>query len=62
MGHTLRLEKEAWREKCRQVGHWHVHPEFLVLDWQTEVAADATRQGYKDWVESQMETRSDENE
>ena len=60
--HTLRLEKAAWREQCRQVGHWATHIDFPVSDWKDEVQNDCTRQSYKDWVESQMEIRSDENE
>ena len=60
--HTLRMEKEAWREQCRQVGHWTTHIDLHVSDWKDEVENDCTRQSYKDWVESQMEIRSDESE
>lgn len=35
--------------------HWDHHPDHPVEDWQAEVANDDTRQGYRDWVESQLD-------
>lgn len=37
-------------------GHWDSNPDYPVSDWKREVANDATRLGYWDWVEHKQET------
>ncbi|MBD3260925.1 MAG: hypothetical protein GF334_04485 [Candidatus Altiarchaeales archaeon] len=49
---------EALREKYG--GTWGKHPKFLSRDWAIEAAGDCTRQGYWDWVESQVWNAIDE--
>ena len=41
--------------------YWGSDDEFPVSDWQEEAANDYTRQGYWEWVETQRETRADED-
>lgn len=36
-------------------GYWGEHPDYPVEDWRREVGNDDTRQGYWEWVESQLE-------
>lgn len=36
-------------------GAWGEHPNFCVIDWQTEVAMNDTRRGYWDWVAAELE-------
>lgn len=36
-------------------GVWGAHPDFPVSDWQGLVANDETRQGYWEWVASELE-------
>lgn len=37
--------------------HWENHPEFTPEDWACEATDNDTRQGYVDWVNSQLEAR-----
>lgn len=39
--------------------HWDEHPEYPVSDWKSEVINDDTRQGYHEWVVSQLEQAAD---
>ena len=43
-------------------GTWGEHPDFPSSDWQDEVADDATRLGYWDWVEAQIDALEDSND
>jgi hypothetical protein len=38
---------------------WDEDPDFLVKDWQYEVANDDTRSGYRQWVASRRECEAD---
>ena len=42
--------------------HWDSHPDFPVEDWQYEVANNDTRLGYLDWLQSQLELASEDND
>ncbi|MDB5595305.1 MAG: hypothetical protein JWM36_2266 [Hyphomicrobiales bacterium] len=41
-------------------GVWSENPEWPVAEWQAEVAADATRRGYWDWVLSNISSGAEE--
>ena len=56
---VIEMEVERWRNQCTVEGHWTDHPIWEVADWQEEVAQGATRQGYRDWVASQIESRGE---
>ena len=47
---------EIW-EPC---SHWENHPEHSQRDWAREVMEGNTRQGYVDWVNSQIEEHSEQ--
>jgi len=51
-------DKPAWNPDS----HWDAHPDFPVEDWRNEVAEDATRQSYREWVLDQIEMRPAEDE
>lgn len=44
---------EATPERVQ--GYWSENPDYPVEDWKYEVQNNDTRQGYWDWVESQIE-------
>ena len=35
--------------------HWETHDDYPVEDWQNEVAENATRLSYIDWVNQQID-------
>lgn len=39
--------------------HWDNHPDWPYADWAYAVVNDETRQGYVDWVSSQIETNQE---
>ena len=41
-------------ESLRQRDVWASHHIYTVKDWQHEVAEDATRRGYHDWLENRL--------
>ena len=43
------------KTKWNPTSHWDENPKYPVMDWQEEVSTDATRQGYHEWVQSQIE-------
>jgi hypothetical protein len=43
-------------------GAWGEHPQYLVSDWQHEVAEGNTRLGYWVWVLHRIEADEDEDE
>lgn len=45
-----------------QRSHWDEHPSYPVSDWQSEVANDDTRLGYRDWYEAQIEAADYESQ
>ncbi len=44
-----------------QHGVWGEHPDYPVADWQLMVANDETRQGYWEWIASELELAADDN-
>ena len=44
------------------LSHWSEHPEYPVEDWKGEVVAGDTRQGYHEWVASQIELEQEDGE
>ncbi len=42
--------------------HWDDHPCYTAGEWMDEVAGEQTRQGYIDWVNSQIESKINEEE
>lgn len=50
---ALALDALELREQHR--GTWGEHPEHYIEAWQAEVASDATRLGYWEWVAIQVE-------
>lgn len=43
-------------------GVWGHHPDYPVSDWQYLVANDDTRQGYWDWVSTELEFAAEETD
>lgn len=50
------MAKQKWTPES----HWDHPPDFPVNDWMYEVANDNTRQGYVDWVNSQLDAQDNE--
>ena len=36
-------------------GHWSDHPDYPIEDWRLEIKNNDTRQGYWEWVYSQVD-------
>lgn len=53
------LEEETSTE-WKPLSHWDNHPGYPTEDWTDEVIEGNTRQGYIDWVNSQLEQAEDD--
>lgn len=43
-------------------GYWGEHPDYPQKEWADEVADDATRLGYWDWVEQQIDIAEEDDD
>jgi len=68
LNRTVERQDEFPCHQCRQIhshfkdgwfpdSHWDDHAGHTPEDWKAEVINDDTRQGYKDWVNSQLEAQ-----
>ena len=48
-------EEEEWEPKS----HWDDHPKYAPSDWEMEVANNATRLSYIDWVNNELRLDND---